>query len=305
VLAFAYPGQGSQKVGMGSDFAEAFPVARQAYEEASDSLGFDMQTLCFEDEARLALTEFTQPAILATEVAMTRVLVGVYGVAPTAFAGHSLGEYSALVAAGALSFPDALRLVRERGRLMQNAVPVGVGAMTAVMCDAVDLDALVDATRDLDVDLANHNSSDQVVLSGRATDLALAEGRIAGDPRLQGAKLTRLAVSAPFHSRLMAPIEAPFRTILVGIDLAVERCPAVLSNFTGTWHTPATLADSLVRQISGPVRWVDDMQALAAIPRVVEVGPGRPLRAFFRSLDRTIDSVFNTLTAARLFGVHS
>jgi malonyl CoA-acyl carrier protein transacylase len=288
VLAFVYPGQGSQKVGMGRDFHDAYEGARRTFEEASEALSLDVARLCFTDDTHLALTEFAQPAILTTEIAMTRVLRE-RGAAPTRFAGHSLGEYTALVAAGALPFDQALRIVRERGRLMQSAVPVGEGGMTAVTSAALDLAAIESAIEGLAVDVANHNSPEQVVISGRADDLRVAESRI-------DAKLTPLAVSAPFHSRMMQPIEEPFRDVLRTVDW--RDASAVLSNFTGTWHT-TNPSDALVHQVSGRVRWVDNMRALEGI-RVVEVGPSRPLRAFFRAMRVAIDSVTNVTTAERL-----
>ncbi len=209
---------------------------------------------------------------------------------PTCFAGHSLGEYTALVAAGAVRFDHALRIVRERGRLMQHAVPIGEGGMTAVTRADLDLEAIESSLDGLVVDVASHNSPEQIVISGRTDDLRIAESRI-------DAKLTPLAVSAPFHSRLMHPIEAPFREVLRTASWACA--DDVLSNFTGTWHTQATLEDSLVRQISGRVRWVDCMRALSAA-RVVEVGPGRPLRGFFRAMGVTIESVTSVGSAERM-----
>jgi [acyl-carrier-protein] S-malonyltransferase/trans-AT polyketide synthase/acyltransferase/oxidoreductase domain-containing protein len=289
VLAFVYPGQGSQKVGMGRDFHDAFEVARRTYEEASEALGLDVSTLCFADGEGLARTELAQPAILATEIAMTRVLAQT--LAPRRFGGHSLGEYTALVAAGALAFADALRVVRERGRLMQDAVPVGEGGMTAVTRPALDRRAVASAIAGLVVDVANENSPDQVVLSGRCLDLRVAESR------LPDAKLTPLAVSAPFHSRLMRPIAEPFREVLRAA--AWGDPSAVVSNTTGTWHTAASLEDSLVAQVWCPVRWIDDMRALAGA-RVVEIGPARPLRAFFRAMGVAIESVTNVAGLERV-----
>ena len=172
--------------------------------------------------------------------------------------------------------------------LMQSAVPVGEGGMTAVTSAALDLAAIESAIDGLAVDVANHNSPEQVVISGRAEDLRVAESRI-------DAKLTPLAVSAPFHSRMMRPIEEPFRAVL---PTRWGDPNAVLSNFTGTWHT-ADPSEALVRQVSGRVRWVDNMRALEGI-RVVEIGPSRPLRAFFRAMGLTIDSVTNVTTVERL-----
>ena len=172
-----FPGQGSQRAGMGRDFAAAFPASMAAFEEASDALGIDMTALCFGRDPRLNLTEFTQPALLTVETAMMRVLVGEFGFAPTLFAGHSLGEYTALVAAGVMPLGQAVALVRERGRLMQQAVAPGVGAMAAVTQRRIDREALLGCLDGLCVDLANDNAPGQAVISGLAGDVAVALDR--------------------------------------------------------------------------------------------------------------------------------
>lgn len=306
-VVLVFPGQGSQRAGMALDFYEEFPESRAVFEEASEALLLDLRALCAGDE-RLGLTEYTQPAILVAEMAMVRALEARYGLAGTHFGGHSLGEYTALVAAGTLPLAEAARLVRERGRRMQEAVPRGEGAMAAVIRAGLDPEALLGALEGLVVDLANLNAPDQIVVSGRAPDVEAAIERIQRSPALEGARAKLLDVSAPFHSRLMAGIEPEFRALLEASASGWDagRADRVVSNYTGTFHRPAAEAvvDALTRQISGSVRWVDDMRALLALEpsRILEIGPNRPLRGFFRSLDVDVEAVFNTNTARRVLG---
>ena len=203
---------------MGRDFYDAIPESRCAYEEAADVLGFDVADLCFGEDERLNLTEYTQPCLLTTEIAMLRGLAVRYGFRPSCFGGHSLGEWTALVAAGALPFAEALRLVRERGRLMQGAVPPGVGAMTAVIAEGLDPEVIGKLLGDLAVDVANINSSRQIVLSGEAGAVATAESRL-GEALadLPSLRFVRLNVSAPFHSRLMEPDSRSLRRCAAGV----------------------------------------------------------------------------------------
>lgn len=303
-----FPGQGAQRAGMGKDFDEAWPESRAVYDEASEALGLDLRALCFEDDPRLGLTEYTQPAILTTEIAMFRALQAHHGLQASHYGGHSLGEYTALVAAGVIPLVEAVRLVRERGRRMQAAVPAGEGVMAAVIRADLDPSALRAALGDLVMDVANHNAPDQVVISGAAAAYDEASARLLASPAGAGARVRKLDVSAPFHSRLMAPIEDGFRALLA--DSAATWIPAqagaVVSNYTGTFHAPQADAviDALTRQISGGVRWVDNMRALLALQptRVLEVGPNRPLRGFFRALDVDVEAIFNTTTANRVLG---
>lgn len=295
-----FTGQGAQKTGMARDFVEAFPLAAAVFDEASEALDLDLRALCFEPDERLHLTAFTQPAILTAEVAMFAVAQAEWGYRPALFGGHSLGEYAALVAAGVLPLTEAVRLVAARGRLMQEAVPVGVGAMAALIGENLDCAALTAELADLVVDVANHNSPDQVVLSGASADIDLALTRLSG-PGRRGKKLV---VSAPFHSRLMAPIEPAFADLLrqSAPTWRIEGASRVASNTTGGLHEAdvGALIAALTRQISGTVRFVDNMAALPGEP-VIEIGPSRVLRAFFQAVGRPAEAVTNLASARRAF----
>jgi [acyl-carrier-protein] S-malonyltransferase len=290
-IAVVFPGQGSQRPGMGRDFFERFPVARDAFAEANDALRIDLSSICFGNDPRLDLTEFTQPAILVTEVAMYRALRDELGLAPAVFGGHSLGEYTALCAAGAMPLAAAARLVRRRGALMQSAVPEGVGAMIAVLSPAIAERNLAADFAGIDVDVANRNSPDQVVLSGATGEIERAVVR--AEEVLAGLEhdVIRLNVSAPFHSRAMRKIEGDLRDAMaqVSSEIAPEHAAKVTSNLTGTFHVPALppIVDALVGQASGTVDWIANMRALAdAATTIYEVGPHRPLRGFFRAMGR-------------------
>ena len=287
-----FPGQGSQRVGMGRDLAESFVVARRTFEEADDALGMPLSRLCFEGpEPVLGLTEHAQPAILAVSVAAHRVLAETSAVVPVGVCGHSLGEWSALVAAGALDFGDAVRGVRERGRLMQEAVPVGEGTMAAVVgLDADAVTALCAAAADGDVLApANLNGGGQVVVAGhvRAVDrlVELASAR--------RARVQRLPVSAPFHCSLMAPAAVGLERFLAGISL---RPPAIrlVSSVTAAGVTQAVdVASLLVRQLTAPVRWEETVRAVMAFAPTValEVGPGRVLTGLLKRLEPALPCV--------------
>jgi len=281
IRAIIFPGQGSQREGMGRDFHEKYRSVRTLYEAASDLLGVDLREISFsEDDERLHLTEFTQPAILVNEIALYTALREETGFTFNLFAGHSLGEYTALVAGGAIRFEDAVKIVRRRGALMQSAVPAGQGAMAALKQENLDLTCARPILEDHDVEIANLNSKSQVVISGMKESIDNAVTALQAEiPEME---IVPLPVSAPFHSRWMKVIEGDFGDYLKKFMIRPGGAARVLSNFTGTYHEIDCVPDNLVRQISGPVRWIDNMNVIhAQSSDVVEVGPGRPLGGFF------------------------
>jgi [acyl-carrier-protein] S-malonyltransferase len=288
--AFLFPGQGSQSVGMGRDLAAAFPIARQTFEEANDALGFDLAELCFSGpEEQLRLTEFTQPAIFTVSVAALRVLAAA-GATADYFAGHSLGEYSANVAAGTIEFAPAARTVRRRGQLMQEAVPAGQGAMAAIL--GMPAESVITACQDASsevgapVEPANMNSPEQTVISGAtaAVERAMVLAKERGARRA-----VLLQVSAPFHCSLMQPAQDALAPVLESLSFLPARVPVVV-NVDAVLVTDAeVLRDALVRQVTGAVRWTESMQLLIAegVTNFVEVGPGKVLSGLLRQIDRS------------------
>lgn len=285
--AFVFPGQGSQYSGMGKDLVEVFPEAREVFQEADDRLGFPISRLCFEGpDDQLKLTEHTQPAILTASVAVFRILES-RGKRPDFVAGHSLGEYSALVAAGSLAFRDAVGVVRQRGRFMQEAVPVGVGAMAAVI--GLEYGALAaiceEAQQGQVVSPANINAPGQLVIAGhtaaveRASLLATEKG---------ARKVVPLPVSAPFHCALMKPAEARLGTELAAITFSDLGIPLVNNVDSCLIRTGAEARAGLIRQVSSAVRWVEDVERLVreGVTEFVEVGPGKVLSGLIRRIAR-------------------
>ena len=306
--AVVFPGQGTQRAGMGKDFVEAFDGSRRIFEHASDALSLDLAELCFEENNRLDLTEFAQPAIITIEIAMFCALTEEFGFQADVFGGHSLGEYAGLVAAGVIEIGEAVRLVRERGRLMQEAVPVGQGAMTAMISADVDRDAVSQRLEQLAhgevVEVANHNAANQIVLSGSKGGVDLAVEALRGEAAFAKSKFIPLKVSAPFHSSLMRPAEEAFRPLLTESATRWNGSagPRVVSNVSGTFHgdDAVAIAESLAAQMTAPVRWVDNMKALAdTAETIVEVGPGKPLSAFFKSIGRKTDFVTQAADAEK------
>ena len=292
MIAFIFPGQGAQKVGMGKSLADVLPVCRATFAEADAALGEPLSALCFDGpEERLQLTENTQPAILAMSIAACRAAEE-RGVRAAFAAGHSLGEYSAHVAAGTLSFADALRTVRRRGRYMQEAVPVGEGAMAALL--GLDADAAAQACREAVAELpdrivtpANLNAPGQVVIAGHADAVARAGERA----RALGAKrVIPLAVSAPFHSPLMKPAEARLAPELQALDAHAPRVPVVANVDAEVKRDAAAAIDALIRQVSLPVRWEDVVKRLIAegARTFVELGPGTVLAGLVKKIDRSV-----------------
>ncbi len=292
VVVCLFPGQGSQRVGMGRDLAATFPVARRTFEEADERLATGLSRLCFEGpEDELVRTEHAQPAILTASVAAYRVLAETAGLRPAAVSGHSLGEWSALVAAGALTLGDAVAGVRERGRLMQQAVPVGEGAMAAVLgLDAEAVGALCTEAAGGDVVVpANFNGGGQVVVAGhaRAVDrfVALAAAR--------GGRAQRLPVSGPFHSPLMAPAADGVARFLRSVEFHTPRIPVVTSVEARPVGDADELPGLLVRQLTAPVRWEETVRRLAGLGATVaiETGPGRVLSGLARRIAPSLVTV--------------
>ncbi len=282
---WVFPGQGSQSVGMGRDLAETFPEAAAVFEEANEVLGFDLRRLCWEGPAEeLQLTANQQPALVTVSTAAARVL-SARGLAPAAVAGHSLGEYSALVAAGALDFADALRLVRRRGELMQQAVPVGVGAMAAIL--SLDVQAIrslvAEAAEGQVCAVANLNSPQQTVIAGHAE----AVGRAIELAKAAGARRAMLLpVSAPFHCALMAPAREGLEPMLQATTFRDAKIPVVVNVDAAPVTDGAALREALVRQIEGSVRWVESVERLGAdgATRFLEVGPGTVLAGLIKRI---------------------
>jgi [acyl-carrier-protein] S-malonyltransferase len=283
--AFLFPGQGSQFAGMGKSLAENFDSARQCFEQADDALGFSLSKLCFEGpEEELKLTENTQPALVAVSVAAWHVLRVETG-NPDFVAGHSLGEYSALVAAGSLDFADALRIVRNRGRYMQEAVPAGVGAMAALLkLPAGKLDQILAAAAQGEiVTTANLNSPDQVVIAGHrgAVERAMELAKAAGAKRA-----VALPVSAPFHCPLMQPAQARLRADLDAAQFRDLQIPLINNWQAAEVRSGADAREGLFKQVPNSVRWVESMERLAAVgvDRWFEVGAGSVLSGLLRQI---------------------
>ena len=308
-IAVVFPGQGSQKSGMGKDFYEQIPVCRATFEEAADALGWDVSLICFGEDERLNLTEYTQPCLVTTEICMLRGLAERYGFAPDYFGGHSLGEFTALVAAGVMPLADTLKIVQIRGRLMQEAVPVGVGGMAAVISEGIDMEMLAKNMDGLAAQIANINSANQVVISGELPAIDEAEKRLIQNfPPEKTFRFIRLNVSAPFHSRLMKTIEGPFSDTLekFSSNVNAQNASRVTSNFTGAFHSDdgSEVRKNLVNQISNTVNWRKNMQELAdKAQEIYEVGPGRPLRDFFKTIGVACQSVTGFSAAEKIFNV--
>ncbi|WOJ94166.1 ACP S-malonyltransferase [Congregibacter variabilis] len=295
-LAFLFPGQGSQRVGMLAEAATEFPEVAAVFDESSEALGFDLLALVLEgDPEQLNLTEYTQPALLASSVALWRAWLARGGVKPAAMAGHSLGEFSALCCAGALSLSDAITLVRERGRFMQTAVPVGVGSMAAVL--GLDDDAVtqiceqVSAAHEGVVEAVNFNAPGQVVIAGNcaAVDAAITALKDAGAKRAMP-----LAVSAPFHTSLMLPAGEKLARVLADIEISTPEIPVVHNVHAQTEQDPEKIRELLVQQISSAVRWTDCVAKLQNMgaAQFLECGAGNVLGGLLRRIDKGVSCAY-------------
>ncbi|MCA9577871.1 MAG: ACP S-malonyltransferase [Polyangiales bacterium] len=284
-IAWVFPGQGSQTVGMGRDVYDASPAARAVFDEADAALGESLSGLCFDGPAeRLALTANTQPAILTTSIALLRALEEAGPLPVDVMAGHSLGEYSAHVAAGTLTFSDAVRVVRRRGQFMQEAVPVGTGAMAAVLKAERELVERVCAAVDGVVEPVNFNSPGQIVIAGSAEGVRLASEALTAEK----ARVMALPVSAPFHSSLMLPAEQRLEPVLRELTFAEPRVPVYVNVDAAAVVSGDAARDALVRQVSRAVRWDEAVTAMIAdgVQTFVEIGPGKVLSGLLKRIDK-------------------
>ena len=290
-VAFIFPGQGSQYIGMGKEFFENFRVAREVFQEADDVLHLPISSLCFQGpEEALKLTENTQPAVLTASIAVLRVLQAEKGVVPHLAAGHSLGEYSALVVSGALAFADAVQIVRLRGRFMQEAVPVGEGAMAAILgMERGQVEKLCEEAAQGEVlTPANFNCPGQIVIAGHVKAIERAMERV----KQQGKKAVPLPVSAPFHSPLMKPAGERLEKILEGIPIRDLKIPVVTNVEADINRSKERVKELLVTQVWSPVRWEESMQKITGdgIDQILEIGPGKVLSGLMKRINPKVET---------------
>jgi [acyl-carrier-protein] S-malonyltransferase len=298
-IAYIFPGQGAQKAGMGKDFYENSALSREIYEKSSELLGFSMEELCFEENDRLDITEYTQAALVTTSIAMLAE-VEKMGFLPDVTAGLSLGEYCALVSCKAMDFEDAVKVVRQRGILMQDAVPLGQGSMAAVLGMTADqIEQVVDTIDGVEV--ANYNCPGQIVISGKTESVEKACARL----KEAGAKRTvPLKVSGPFHSSMLKTAGQELGKVLDPVKLSEHEIPYV-TNVTASYvEGTENIKDLLVRQVSSSVRWQQSVENMiaAGVDRFVEIGPGKTLASFVKKISREV-SVYNVNTWDSLEGI--
>ncbi len=289
--AFIFPGQGSQYVGMGKELFESFAVSKQVFEEADDALHFSLSTLCFRGpEETLKLTENTQPAVLTMSIAAFKALQSEKGIIPQFTAGHSLGEYTALVVSGALTFSEAVKIVRLRGKFMQEAVPVGEGAMAAILgMERDQIEKICDEASSGEVlTPANFNCPGQIVIAGHTKAVERAIERV----KQEGKQAILLPVSAPFHSPLMKPAGERLEKVLEGISVNDLKIPVVTNVEAEVNASKDRIKGLLVTQVSSPVRWEESMGKIIekGIEQVLEIGPGRVLSGLMKRIDRRIET---------------
>ncbi len=302
--AVVFPGQGAQKAFMAQDFYDMFSEARTIFHLAKDTLKFDPISLCFSDDDKLHQTAYTQPCIVTAELAMYDAIKANTTFKPLYFAGHSLGEYTALATAGIISYDLTLKLVEKRGQLMQETR--AAGGMVAVISPNIAIDKLEALITDLKVDIANDNSNAQVVLSGERLDLEKAMTIIENSFDKEELRLIPLNVSAPFHSRFMQEVAEEFKTFLLQFkaDINTSNLDKVQSNYLGTFYQKDSdmLIDSLTKQLSGRVRWRDNMSSLLEkTEKIIEIGPQRPLKGFFKTFGVTTAAITQTRQISKVY----
>lgn len=285
-IAFVYPGQGAQKAGMGADFYEKSPLAKAVFDEAEEILNLDMKALCFEENDRLNITEYTQAAMVTTCLAMTEV-VRAAGLTPDMTAGLSLGEYCAIAAAGGMSNADAIRTVRARGILMQNTVPAGEGAMAAIL--GMSGEAIEKVIGDMEqVSVANYNCPGQIVITGEASAVEEAAEKLKED----GAKRTvMLNVSGPFHSPMLKPAGEKLGEVLETVEFTPLQVPYVTNVTAEPVDDISETKELLMEQVSSSVRWEQSMERMIeeGVDTFVEIGPGKTLSGFMRKINRDVN----------------
>ena len=287
-IAFIFPGQGAQVCGMGKDFYDNTEIGRQVFDKATSLLGFSVPQLCFEENDRLDITEYTQTAMVTTSIAMMKVLEE-RGISPDVTAGLSLGEYCALTAAGVMSADDAIKAVRQRGILMQEAVPVGIGAMAAILAlDAAKIEEVLSSMED--VWIANYNCPGQIVISGRkeAVEAACEKLKEAGAKRA-----VMLNVSGPFHSKMLEEAGEKFGKVLDNIEISKPRIPYV-ANVTASYITDKEdVKPLLIEQVSSSVRWQQSVEAMIkdGVDTFIEIGPGKTLAGFMKKISRQVKTL--------------
>ncbi|MCI7263291.1 MAG: ACP S-malonyltransferase [Clostridiaceae bacterium] len=288
-IAFIFPGQGAQVCGMGQEFYEQTETGKEVFDKASELLGFSVPELCFEKNDRLDLTEYTQPAMVTASIAMTKVFVEKTGITPSVTAGLSLGEYAAMAAAGVMSWEDAIATVRQRGILMQEAVPAGLGAMAAVL--AMDAQKIEEVIAPIDgVQIANYNCPGQIVISGRKEAVAEASERL----KEAGAKrVLPLNVSGPFHSSMLTEAGEKLGKVLENVEIHTPQIPYV-ANVTAEYVTDEKEVKPLLKkQVSSSVRWEQSIRRMIAdgVDTFIEIGPGKTLTGFMKKIDRNVKAL--------------
>lgn len=305
-----FPGQGTQRLGMGKDFYELYLESQHIFDIANKTLGFDVYEICQQEEATLNNTEYTQPCILTTSIAMYQVIKDQYNLDAKAFAGHSLGEYTALVAAKVIPFEVALKIVSYRGKLMQQALaPHKEGSMVAIIADSLPLQQIQDICNVCNIDIANDNSIQQIVLSGHTEDIKAAILLIEKTCNASNMRTVYLNVKAPFHSRYMQTIEDPFREYLLEFnkEFNTNYLDSVISNYTGNFYTKdSNLIDCLTKQLSGSVKWRQNMNHFIKKARnILEIGPAAPLKGFFKSIGINVQAITNVRALNKMLVVEA